>query len=246
VTSAGRRIVLITGTSGEVGSHLARHFLDTGWTVLGLDKHEPGIDAPAGLVFARCDLADGSQAAVTIDRLASTHGVCDVVVNCAGRIANSPLVSLGVSGWTTHDFALWGDVLASGVTTAFHTTALAVKHMLSARKKGVVVNISSVCARGNPGQSAYSAAKAGLDGFTLALAKELGPVGIRVIGLAPGYFDTKSTHENVLPAKLAKITSAVPLKRLGALEEICTAIDFIIANEYMNGTILELNGGLVL
>ena len=117
--------------------------------------------------------------------------------------------------------------------------------MLEARRKGVVVNISSVCASGNPGQVAYSAAKAGLNGLTLALAKELGPLGIRVVGLAPGYFETMSTTQNVSEARLAKVVAAVPLKRLGRVAEIANALDFIIDNDYVNGTIIELDGGLV-
>jgi 3-oxoacyl-[acyl-carrier protein] reductase len=246
MTSTRPPVVLITGTSGEIGRHLARHFLEGGWTVLGVDKHPPPGDGPTGLVFKQCDLTEPSAATVAFDDLATTHGAVDALINCAGRIANSPLVRLGSTGWEVHDFALWEEVVASGLTTAFHATALTVKHMLEARRKGVVVNMSSVCAGGNPGQVAYSAAKAGLNGFTLALAKELGPLGIRVVGLAPGYFDTSSTRDNVPVAKLTKLTSAVPLRRLGLVDEIATAVDFIIANEYVNGTVIELDGGLVL
>lgn len=239
-------IVLITGTSGAIGAHLARHFLNGGATVLGVDKVEPAAAPPEGLVFTRCDLGDGAAATTAIDALAEVHGACDVLINCAGRIANAPLVRLGPAGWESHDFTVWDDVLASGLTAAFHTTALAVKHMLRSRKRGVVINVSSISAKGNPGQAAYSAAKAGLDGLTRSLAKELGPLGIRVVGLAPGYFDTASTRENVPPARLAKVAAAVPLKRLGALDEIVGTVDFIIGNAYMNGTVVELNGGLVL
>jgi len=246
MTSARSRVVLITGTSGEIGRHLGRHFVAGGWTVLGIDKHPPPDDEPTGLVFKQCDLTDPTAATVAFDDLVTTHGAVDALINCAGRIANSPLVRLGSKGWEVHDFALWRDVVASGLTTAFHATALTVKHMLEARRKGVVVNMSSVCAAGNPGQVAYSAAKAGLNGFTVALAKELGPLGIRVVGLAPGYFDTKSMRDNVSAAKLTKVTSAVPLRRLGRLDEIVTAVDFIIVNEYVNGTVIELDGGLVL
>lgn len=244
--SEGRpRVMLITGTSGEIGRHLARHFLEHRWTVLGLDKRPPADDGPSALVFKQCDLTDASEASVAVDALAASHGAVDALINCAGRIANSPLVRLGPTGWEVHDFELWKDVVASGLTTAFHATALTVKHMLQARRKGVVVNMSSVCAAGNPGQVAYSAAKAGLNGFTLALAKELGPLGIRVVGIAPGYFDTRSTRDNVPAARLTKLTGAVPLRRLGMVDEIATAVDFIIATEYVNGTVIELDGGLV-
>jgi 3-oxoacyl-[acyl-carrier protein] reductase len=244
--TASPRVVLITGTSGEVGTFLARHFLAAGWTVLGIDKSRPADDGPPGLVFRQCDLTEATDAVAAIDELVARHGVVDALINCAGRIANSPLLRLGSTGWEVHDFALWKDVVASGLTTAFHATALTVRHMIEARRKGVVINLSSVCAAGNPGQVAYSAAKAGLNGFTLALAKELGPLGIRVVSLAPGYLDTRSTRDNVPAGKLTRLTGAVPLRRLGLVEEVAAAIDFIIATEYVNGTVIELDGGLVL
>jgi 3-oxoacyl-[acyl-carrier protein] reductase len=213
--------------------------------VLGVDARPPSGDTRPEVISATCDLSNGAEAVNTLNGLSARYGAPDVLVNCAGRIANSPLVRRGPDGWEVHDFALWNNVIASGLTSAFHATEICARLMLEARKKGVVINISSVCASGNPGQVAYSAAKAGLNGLTLALGKELGPLGIRVVGLAPGYFDTVSTTQNVSEARLAKVTGAVPLKRLGRVDEIADAIDFIIGNEYMNGTIVELDGGLV-
>jgi 3-oxoacyl-[acyl-carrier protein] reductase len=245
MTATRSRVVLVTGASGEIGRHLAAHFLHGGWVVLGVDRQPLPDGGPAGLVFKQCDLTEPSAATTVIEELLAAHGPVDALVNCAGRIANSPLVRLGPAGWEVHDFELWRDVVASGLTSAFHATALTVRHMLQAKRRGVVVNLSSICAAGNPGQVAYSAAKAGLNGFTLALAKELGPLGIRVVGLAPGYFDTRSTRDNVPAARLAKLTGAVPLRRLGTVDEIAAAVDFIIAADYVNGTVIELDGGLV-
>jgi len=240
------RSIMITGATGDIGSRLVAHFAAEGWRVLSVDRREPAAAPAAGVVHATCDLADASAAASTLDELTRQHGAVDALVNCAGLIANSPLVRRLPGGWQLHDFALWNDVVASGLTSAFHATALCVRGMLEARKKGVVINISSICAQGNPGQSAYSAAKAGLNGLTLALAKELGPLGIRVVALAPGYFDTSSTAQHTPGAKLARLTGTVPLRRLGQVSEIADAIEFIIRNEYLNGTIVELDGGLVL
>ena len=237
--------MIVTGSSGEIGSQLVAHFAAAGWTVLGVDVRPPRGEPQKSVVSVTCDLANGAEATAALDGLSEKYGPPDVLVNCAGRIANSPLLKRGTGGWEVHDFALWKDVIESGLTSAFHATAICARLMLEARKKGVVVNISSVCANGNPGQVAYSAAKAGLNGLTLALAKELGPLGIRVVGLAPGYFETTSTTRNVSEARLAKVIGAVPLKRLGRVAEIAHALDFIIGNEYVNGTIVELDGGLV-
>ena len=242
--SEGRRTALVTGSSGEIGGRLVQHLLAGGWHVLGVDRVAPA-SVPDGLAFRQCDLANGTEAARVLEELAAAHGACDVLVNCAGRIANSPLVTLGPAGWTVHDFELWADVIGSGLTATFHTTALVARQMLAAKRRGVIINVSSICANGNPGQVAYSAAKAGVNGLTRALGKELGPLGIRVVGLAPGYFDTVSTRANVPDARLSKIAAAVPLRRLGGVQEICAAVDFIVANDYVNATVLSLDGGLV-
>ena len=239
------RIAVVTGGSGEIGGYLVAHLMQSGWNVLSVDRVPPGSDVPPPSDAVSTDLSDGPAAIEALDRLYARHGAPDVLINCAGLIANAPLVTRAADGWHMHDFGLWDQVVGSGLTAAFHATAVSVRHMLQARKKGVVVNVSSICAKGNPGQAAYSAAKAGLNGLTLALAKEIGPLGIRVVGIAPGYFDTRSTARNVAEARLSRIVASVPLRRLGHVDEIARAIDFVVANEYINGTILELDGGLV-
>ena len=236
--------MLITGAAGEIGRHLALHYAAREWTVIGIDVRDPG-SAVSGVHFRRVDLMDGAATATMFADIISEFGAVDVLINCAGHIANAPLVALGAEGWVVHDSALWESVIGSSLTTSFHATAFTVKAMLEARKRGVVINVSSVCAAGNPGQVAYSTAKAGVNGMTLSLAKELGPAGIRVVALAPGYCETASMRDNVPAGRLARVVGAVPLKRLGTLDDIASAVDFIIANEYLSGTILELDGGLV-
>jgi 3-oxoacyl-[acyl-carrier protein] reductase len=240
-----RRTILITGVSGEIGSYLAGHFAQLDWLVLGVDKQTPARAMPAGTIVAQCDLADGAAATAALDTLVRDHGVPDVLVNGAGLIANAPLVRLVDGEWVVHDFDLWDRILASSLTAAFHASAVCVKHMLATRKKGVLINLSSVSANGTAGQSAYSSAKAGVEGLTRALAKELGPFGIRAVALALGYFDTASMHANVPEARLAKVVGSVPLKRLGTLPDVAGAVDFIIANPYTNGTTIRVDGGLV-
>jgi 3-oxoacyl-[acyl-carrier protein] reductase len=240
------RSILVTGASGEIGGALVKQFLQDGWIVCGLDlrtqpdRHQPGFS------FQECDLASGADAERKIEVFHEQFGAFDAVVNCAGLIANSPLISFVEGRLIHHDFGLWDRVVSSCLSTAFHVTACTVLKMASAGKRGVIVNIGSVCSRGNPGQAAYSAAKAGLNGLTAALAKELGTLGIRVVALAPGYIDTTSTREHVPPAKLKEITASVPLKRLGKIEEVVSAVQFILTNGYVNGTVVELDGGQVL
>jgi 3-oxoacyl-[acyl-carrier protein] reductase len=238
--------VLVTGVAGEIGGYLVDDFLKDGWTVCGLDRRSPVNVDRAGFSFQECNLSDPADAERKIEIFHERFGAFDAVVNCAGLIANSPLISFDEGRLIHHDFGLWERVLSSCLSSAFYVTACTVLKMAGSRKKGVIVNISSICSHGNPGQAAYSAAKAGLNGLTAALAKELGPMGIRVVAVAPGYFDTASTRDNVPAAKLKEIKGSVPLKRLGRIEEVASTVRFILTNQYVNGTVIELDGGLVL
>jgi 3-oxoacyl-[acyl-carrier protein] reductase len=240
------RLVLVTGVAGEIGGYLVDELLRDGWNVCGLDQRSPAPLDRAGFSFAECDLADALGTEQKIEVFHERFGAFDAVINCAGLIANAPLISFVEGRLVHHDFDLWDRVLSSCLSSAFYVAASTVPKMVSSGKKGVIINISSICSRGNAGQSAYSAAKAGMNGLTAALAKELGPMGIRVVALAPGYFDTASTRGNVPVSRLREIESSVPLKRLGTIEEIASAVRFILTNQYLNGTVVELDGGLVL
>lgn len=108
------------------------------------------------------------------------------------------------------------------------------------------MNISSISAKGNAGQSAYSAAKAGLEALTKVWAKELSPMGIRCFAIAPGFCDTESTHTAISKPVLQETINHVPLKRLGTTQEIAAFIVAGIKNDFLNGKILEIDGGLVI
>ena len=117
-------------------------------------------------------------------------------------------------------------------------------HMVKNRTKGVILNISSIAANGNKGQSAYSAAKAGVKALMHAWSKELGPLGIRVLNVSPGFCETESTS-NVMPVSvLNEITREIPLKRLGSASEVADVVLMAVKNDYLSGTTIEIDGGL--
>lgn len=240
------RSVLVTGVAGEIGGYLVDQFLKEGWNVCGLDLRPCPVTERSNFLFQECDLSVGDETENAIEGFHHQVGAFDAVVNCAGLIANSPLMSFVEGRLVHHDFRLWDQVIASCLSSAFYVSACVAPKMAAAGKKSVIINVSSICAHGNAGQAAYSAAKAGLNGLTLSLAKELGPLGIRVVALAPGYFDTNSTRNHVSATRLKELKAAVPLKRLGQLEEIATAVKFVLVDGYLTGTVLELDGGLVL
>ena len=112
------------------------------------------------------------------------------------------------------------------------------------RKKGLIINISSLSSKGNQGQSAYSAAKSSIEILTKIWSKELAPFGIRVTCIAPGFFETQSMKKEMSLSQINHIKSNTPLKRLGKTSEIVSAIKFIINNKFFNGKVLPIDGGL--
>lgn len=241
---------LITGVSGNLGSRIALHLLGRGYRVTGLDIREPEDIHLAGLEsafdFQRCDLRSPKEIESVVTNSVEQGLAMDVVINNAGIIYNAPLIRFEDGRLVKHDFEKWQEVIDVTLSAAFYVTACCAEALVQQAKKGVIVNISSVCAAGNAGQPAYSAAKAGINGLTVALAKELGPLGIRVAALAPGYLDTQSTRSAVEDEVLGLIRKRTPTRKLGKVEEFLNAIDFIIENPYFNGKVLNLDGGLSL
>lgn len=239
--------VLITGACGDLGSRLASHFLGRGHRVLGLDvapAPPPSLAAHPRLSYAICDLADAAAASRAIEGFIVSHGPVRILINNLGLIFSAPAITFVDGQMQGHSTGEFDRVVAVSLNAAFYATIPCVRHM--AAGGGVIVNVSSISANGNPGQAAYSAAKAGINGLTASLAKELGPLGIRVAAIAPGFIDTASTRRAMPPEALAKIKRAVPLRRLGTPEEFVHAVQFVVENSYFTSSVLELDGGLTL
>ena len=128
--------------------------------------------------------------------------------------------------------------------SVFYVSANVAEKMILNRTKGVIINISSVAASGNAGQSAYSAAKSGVNSLTKTWAKELGLLGIRVAGVSPGFCETNSTKNVMGVEVLNEVKKEIPLRRLGKVEEIANGTIFAIKNDYFHGKVLEIDGGL--
>ncbi len=243
--------VLITGSSGSLGSYLSEEFLKDGCWVTGIDKEIPKNSAlekkyAGSWRFLECDLTQGGQVRKTLDDAHKPKGAYDLVINNAGLIYNAPLLSIQNGVLSAHAFDDWDKAVASNLNAGFYVTALCAEKMVSTAHPGVIINISSVCSQGNAGQSAYSAAKAGVNAMTMALAKELGPMGVRVAAISPGYLDTASTRAHMDAKHLELVRQAVPLRKLGETKDLMSAVLFILKNDYFHGKVLELDGGLTL
>lgn len=242
--------IIVTGGVKGIGNSLVWKLISEGAIVGVFDIDAEGLkdltENNQSIYCIECDVSDYEQVESSVDKFYKEFRKIDVLVNNAGLIYSSPLVSLTPGGMKKHNVDMWNKVIATDLYSVFYMTVNVVEKMISDRTKGVIVNISSVSASGNPGQTAYSAAKAGVNALTATWAKELSLLGIRVVGIAPGFTDTESTRQALSEGVLKDVIKKVPLRRLGKADEIADGILSIIENDFFNGKVFELDGGLIL
>lgn len=244
----GKKAIVTGGVRG-LGRAMVEKLIEHGAAVTVFDLNASGLAElrkQESLVNCiECDVSDYEQVSKAIGQYHDQFGPVDVLINNAGILYSEPLIKLTSDGVARHDAAMWNKILAADLSSVFYMTVCVVEKMITTRTRGVILNISSISSSGNAGQSAYSAAKAGVNALTAVWAKELGPMGIRVIAVAPGFTDTDSTKEVVSDAVLRETIKKVPLRRLGKPEEIAAGVLSVLENDYFNGKVLELDGGLI-
>ena len=244
----GKKVVVTGGVKG-LGRSMVDSLVAQECLVTVFDIDESGFstvkDMHPGIQCVACDVSDYDQVSAATESYFAEHGAPDVLINNAGILYSEPLIKITESGLQKHDPLAWDRVLQVNLSSVFYLTACVVEKMVATRTKGVIVNISSVSAPGNAGASAYSAAKAGVNSLTQSWARELGPMGIRVVAVAPGFMDTESASAAMSEAALRETIKRVPLRRLGKTEEVAEAVLAVIANDFFNGKVLELDGGLI-
>jgi 3-oxoacyl-[acyl-carrier protein] reductase len=246
VNLTGSRI-LLTGGAGGIGRHLLVRLLQDGAEVAVLDKNQElcsTLVAEHGVRAIACDLADDAACAAALGALAAEGFAPDVLIHGAGLIHSEPLVNLLARGERVHSREQWRRVMSANLDAVFLLTSRVVDDWLTRRHRGVVVALSSITAAGNAGQTAYSAAKAGVNAMIVSWAKELGPWGLRFAAIAPGFIDTPSTRAALSEALLDKLQKQIPLRRLGEPEAIYAALRHVVENDYLSGTVIEVSGGL--
>jgi 3-oxoacyl-[acyl-carrier protein] reductase len=241
-----KSIALITGGASGLGLAITSDILTSGGVAIVLDRDAKALDAferNPNLHTYEVDLLETDKLLDLLKVILYNHKV-NVLVNNAGILHNKPLVSFGASGFSKLSESDWDLVLNINLRVPFVLCREVSEYFMRNRTKGVIINISSIAAKGNIGQSAYSASKAGLEAFTVVLAKELGPMGIRAAAIAPGFMDTSSTHHIMNPSYLSNLVKSIPMRKLGKDSEIAKSVKFIIENEYYTGKVLSIDGGL--
>lgn len=239
------QVALVTGASRGIGAAIADRLAADGAQVVGTATSETGasrIDARlaqaatagAGRVL---DVTDAENVVALLKQIGKDFGAPTIVVNNAGITRDNLLMRL--------DEQAWDEVISANLSGVYRVSKAALRGMMKARQ-GRIINISSVVGlMGNAGQTNYAAAKAGLIGFTRALAREVGSRQITVNAIAPGFIETDMTDaldENTRDNLLQQI----PLQRLGSVDDIAAAVAFLAspAAGYISGETLSVNGGM--
>lgn len=235
------KVALVTGGSRGIGAAISRELAHAGARV-AVNYRSDGetaeaIAAEIGGIALRANVARAEEAADLVNQVESELGPLDVLVNNAGITRDTLIARMSEEDWE--------DVLTTNLGGVFHTCRAVARGMLK-RRAGAIVNVSSVVGvRGNPGQVNYAASKAGIIGFTKALARELGNRGVRANVVAPGYIDTELTR--VLPDEAKEmIRTNTPLGRLGEPEDVAGAVRFLCSDEagFVTGDVVLVDGGL--
>ena len=239
------QIALISGASRGIGAAILHALGDAGATVVGTATSEAG----AAAIQSRIDNA-GWQGTGTVLNVNDASG-CDAVVKMIDEKFGAISILVNNAGITRDTLLMrmkdedWQAVIDTDLTSAFRLSRAVIKAMMKART-GRVVNIGSVVGHmGNAGQVNYVAAKAGLAGFTKALAREVGSRNITVNCVAPGFIETDMT-KSLADTQVAKLVENVPLGRLGKSEDVAAAVLYLVSPgaSYVTGATIHVNGGM--
>ena len=241
------RAALITGASRGIGRAISLRLAGAGANIAGLDVDAEPLAETGKLIEEKgvqflpiqADVTKGEDMQKAVDACAAKFGSMDVMVNNAGITRDNLLIRM-----TQED---WDKVIAINLTGVFNGVKAAARVMMKQRR-GSIVNISSVVGLlGNPGQTNYSASKAGVLGITKSAARELAKRGVRVNAVAPGYIVTRMT-EKLSDEARAALTAQIPLERLGQPDDVADAVLFLAsdASSYIPGQVISVDGGMAM
>ncbi|EHP42278.1 3-ketoacyl-(acyl-carrier-protein) reductase [Cupriavidus basilensis OR16] len=239
------QVALVTGASRGIGRAIALELAAQGATVVGTATSESGAAAISEYLAAAggkgrgavLNVNDAAASEALIDELVKTHGGLGVLVNNAGITQDQLAMRMKDDDWSA--------VVETNMTAVFRLSRAVLRPMMKARG-GRIINITSVVgSTGNPGQMNYAAAKAGVEGMSRALAREIGSRNVTVNCVAPGFIDTDMTKV-LSEEQHAALKTQIPLGRLGQPEDIAHAVAFLAGPQaaYITGTTLHVNGGM--
>lgn len=235
------KIILISGASRGIGRQIAIDLSQTGYTVIAnYNKSEQSakeLQTKFNIDIFQADISKGTEIKQLTDYVLKKYGKIDVLINNAGISQTKLFTDI-----TDED---WNKMINTNLYSAFKLTQKCLPNMIH-NKSGSIINISSMWGQvGASCESLYSITKAGIDAMTKSLAKELGPSGIRVNSIAPGFIDT-DMNKCYSKEDVQGIISETPLEKIGHPSDISKCIKWLIEDQFTTGQIISINGGLVI
>ena len=238
-----RKIVLVTGASRGIGRAIAERFAKDGHFVIGTATSEKGAAAiseylsESGGIGRVLNVCSDEDIDALFDEIDSVYGSVNVLINNAGITKDGLLMRMKQDDWA--------DVIDTNLTSIYRTSRRAVKGMMKARFGRIIIFTSVVGQMVNAGQTNYADSKAGVEGFTKSLAREIGSRGVTVNCVAPGFVETDMTEE-LDERMVASLLDAVPIGRMAQPHEIAAAVAFLASDDasYITGASLAINGGM--
>ncbi len=243
------RVALITGSSRGIGRAIALDLARNGIRVVGnyRSRQEAAEEAARSIAQAggramvvKADVGDDGEVKSMVQRVVDEWGTIDILINNATVHRGGRIQLLGLDDWNT--------VIGSGLMGTFHCCRHVVPMMVQ-KRWGRIVNLSSyVALHGYPGDTAYGAAKSGILGLTMSLAKEVATKGITVNAVIPGFIQTDMTRALFdSPEKLERELQRIPMRRPGKAEEVADAVNFLVfKGDYVTGSVIRVDGGLAM
>lgn len=237
------KVVVVTGGSKGIGAEIVKTLANEGYKiVLNYNKSEESakkiqeelLNKGIKIEIFKADVSKREESKKLIKFTIEKFNTIDILINNAGIAQEKIFTDI-----TDED---WNYILQNNLNSTFYCTQEAVTEMIH-NKKGCIINVSSIWGiTGASCEVAYSTTKAGINGFTKALAKELGPSNIRVNAIAPGIIDTQM-NRNLTAEELENIKNEIPLEKIGKPRDIAKCVKWLIEDEYTTGQIISINGG---
>ncbi|MBR9726859.1 SDR family oxidoreductase [Shewanella intestini] len=245
------KVVVITGGAGGLGLAMAHDFAAQGAKLALIDVDQDKLERACADIGAATevqgyalDITDEEDVVAGFQYIREDLGAVDVLVNNAGILRDGLMIKAKDGKVTNRmSYEQFQSVINVNLTGSFLCGREAAAAMIEGNNQGVIINISSVARAGNMGQSNYSASKAGVAAMSVGWAKELARYNIRSVAVAPGVIATEMTAA-MKPEALERMEKMVPVGRLGQSSEIASTVRFIIENDYVNGRVFEIDGGL--
>ncbi|MGL5815015.1 MAG: SDR family oxidoreductase [Aeromonas sp.] len=246
------RVIAITGAGRGLGRAIALCLAAQGAVLALIDVNRTDLEVTEAELPSRdgrcalfvCNVADEAEVEATFAAIREQFGTLHGLINCAGILRDGMLIKVKEGELVEKlSLAQWQSVIDVNLTGTFLCGREGAALMAQGGQGGVIINISSIARAGNIGQSNYAASKAGVASLVVTWARELARHQIRVMGIAPGVFATDMTAA-MKPEAMARMQQAIPVGTLGQGAELAQTVQFILANDYLSGRVIDLDGGL--